>query len=69
VLNTENVMGVYRATGNPDDDGYLSAAEYQAQINATTNPESFRQLYALSMNSPYNYSLPRRIRLGVMFNF
>ena len=69
VLNTENTLGVYRATGNPGDDGYLSSAEFQAQIEATTSPEAFRQLYALSMNSPYSYSLPRRIRLGVMFSF
>lgn len=68
-LNTQNVMGVYRYTGNPDDDGYLQAAEYQAQINASVDPNSFRDLYSVAVNNPYNYSLPRRIRLGVMFNF
>lgn len=69
VLNAQNIMNVYRATGNPDDDGYLSAAEYQAGINSQIDPISFREQYALRVNSPYNYSLPRRIRLGVMINF
>lgn len=69
VLNTKNIMGVYRYTGNPDDDGYLQAPEYQAQIAANVDPTSFRDLYSVSINNPYNYSLPRRIRLGVIFNF
>ena len=69
VLNSQNVLNVYNATGNPDDDGFLSAAEFQQQIQSQNDPQSFRQLYSIRMNSPYNYSLPRRIRLGVSFNF
>jgi hypothetical protein len=68
VLNAMNIMSVYRATGNPDDDGYLAAAEYQAGINAQLDPIAFREHYALKVNSPYNYSLPRRIRIGVAFS-
>ncbi len=69
VLNSMNIVSVYRATGNPDDDGYLAAAEYQAGIEAQLDPVAFREQYALKVNSPYNYSLPRRIRLGIAFNF
>jgi hypothetical protein len=69
VLNSKNVLSVYRATGNPDDDGYLAAAEYQTQINQQIDSESYRDLYMLRVNSPYNYSSPRRIRLGIAFNF
>lgn len=69
VLNTKNILNVYRATGNPDDDGYLSANQFQAQIKAQTNEQAYRDQYAISVNSPYNYSLPRRIRLGLSFNF
>jgi len=69
VLNTQNVMNVYRYTGNPDDDGYLTAAEHQAAINSYNDTQSFRDLYSTSINNPYNYSLPRRIRLGVVFSF
>lgn len=69
LLNTQNVLGVYRKTGNPDDDGYLAAAEHQASIQSQTDEQSFRDLYAVAVNSPFNYSLPRRIRLGLVMNF
>lgn len=69
VLNVKNVMGVYRFTGNPDDDGYLAAAEFQNQIESQNDPQAFRDLYILRVNNPFNYSLPRRIRLGVIVNF
>jgi outer membrane receptor protein involved in Fe transport len=69
LLDTKNIMGVYPATGNPDDDGYLSAPEWQRQISNQTDPEAFRELYEVYVNSPGNYSSPRQIRLGVLFNF
>ncbi|MGM0646913.1 MAG: carboxypeptidase regulatory-like domain-containing protein [Bacteroidota bacterium] len=69
VLNSQNILNVYNATGNPDDDGFLSAAEFQQQIQTQNDPQSFRDLYSIRINNPYNYSLPRRIRLGIAFNF
>lgn len=69
IFDAKNIMNVYSATGNPDDDGYLAAAEYQNQINNQLDPQSFRDLYSILVNSPYNYSSPRQIRLGLIFNF
>jgi hypothetical protein len=69
VLDTKNVLGVYPATGVPDDDGYLAAAEYQREINEQLDPEAYRTLYALALNVPGNFSSPRQIRVGVMLNF
>jgi len=69
VLDTRNVMEVYRYTGNPDDDGYLNAAEHQASINSYEDPRAFTDMYSTKINNPYNYSLPRRVRLGIIFNF
>ncbi|MBQ8760909.1 MAG: carboxypeptidase-like regulatory domain-containing protein [Bacteroidales bacterium] len=69
LLNSKNIMGVYAATGNPDDDGYLSAPEYQREIQIQRDPIAFRDLYSLYVNSHYNYSQPRQIRFGVIFNF
>ncbi|RLD44620.1 MAG: hypothetical protein DRI86_07075 [Bacteroidetes bacterium] len=69
VLDTRNVMNVYRYTGNPDDDGYLNAAEHQASINSYEDPQAFIDMYSTKINNPYNYSFPRRIRLGLIFNF
>jgi outer membrane receptor protein involved in Fe transport len=69
ILNSRNIMSVYSATGNPDDDGYLAAAEYQAQINSQLDTQSYIDFYRIRVNSPYNYSSPRMIRLGVGLNF
>ncbi|MCB2221376.1 MAG: carboxypeptidase-like regulatory domain-containing protein [Bacteroidetes bacterium] len=69
VLDTKNVLGVYPATGVPDDDGYLAAAEWQREINEQLDPISYRMYYALRLDNPGNYSSPRQIRIGVLFNF
>jgi hypothetical protein len=69
VLNTKNVINVYRATGNPDDDGYLESAIAQQDINSKTNPSAFQDLYRVNINNPSNYSRPRVIRLGILLDF
>ncbi len=69
VLNAQNILSVYRATGNPDDDGYLASPQAQPDIAIRTDSQSFIDLYEVRVNSPGNYSLPRRLRLGVALNF
>jgi hypothetical protein len=69
VLNTRNITGVWRGTGAPDDDGYLAAPEYQDAINGQVSSESYRDLYAVKVNTPANFGAPRTIRLGLRFDF
>ena len=69
LLNTQNVMAVYRATGNPNDDGYLTDATAQNDIETKFDPQSFRDLYTIAVNNPNNYSMPRIMRLGVSLSF
>ncbi len=69
LLNQKNIMNVYSFTGNPDDDGYLTAPESQKQISEALSEQAYRDLYAIAVNNPGNYSSPRTIRLGVIFNF
>ncbi|MFK5855684.1 MAG: hypothetical protein QM503_06100, partial [Bacteroidota bacterium] len=69
LLDTKNIVNVYPYTGNADDDGYLSAPEWQRQINNQLDPLAFRDLYGNFVDNPGNYSTPRQIRLGLMFNF
>lgn len=69
LLNTQNVTAVYPATGSPTDDGYLAAPEFQNQINEQVNAASYRDLYSIYMDRPFNFSSPRQTRLGLMFNF
>lgn len=69
VLNSKNIIDVYNATGNPDDDGYLSAPEWQREIANQTNADSYSELYRLYVDNMYHYSSPRQIRIGMIFNF
>jgi len=64
-----NILNVYPATGSPDDDGYLTAPEWQENINTQLDPQAYRDLYSLREVTPFNYSYPRQIRLGIIFNF
>jgi len=69
LLNSQNITNVYAATGNADDDGYLSAPEWANEINAQIDPQAYIQMYELFVNSGGNYSMPRHIRVGMSFNF
>ena len=69
LLDAKNIISVYRATGNPDDDGYLSSSAAQNSIDAQNSPDAFRYLYSLAVNNPNNYSLPRMVRAGLSFQF
>jgi hypothetical protein len=69
VLTTQNVPGVYRATGNPDDDGFIASPEGQQLANQQANPQAFVDQYGIRIQNPDNYSLPRRTRIGVRFDF
>lgn len=70
LFNFKNVIGVYRYTGNADDDGFLTNEQTQTYISSIIPDEqAFRTLYSMGVNNPYNFSQPRRIRLGVSFNF
>jgi outer membrane receptor protein involved in Fe transport len=69
VLNSKNITSVYPYTGNADDDGYLSAPEWQSDIAQQLEEQSYRMLYESFVNNPFNYTTPRTIRLGLIFNF
>lgn len=69
LLNTLNINSVYKYTGSASDDGYINSALGQDQANNSPSPASFKELYALRINNPNNFSLPRVIRLGVQFDF
>ncbi|MDX1652667.1 MAG: carboxypeptidase regulatory-like domain-containing protein [Brumimicrobium sp.] len=69
LLNQFNVINVYRATGVPDDDGFLAAAQWQNTIQNQLDEQSYRDLYTMYMINPFNVSVPRTIRLGVKFDF
>lgn len=69
LFNFKNVIYVYDYTGNADDDGYLTASEYQQQINSQVDVASYCDYYRMRVADPYNYTMPTRVRLGVNFSF
>lgn len=69
LLNARNINNVYRATGNPDDDGYLNSALGIQVTEEQNSPNSYREYYTMKLWNPQNWELPRRIRLGVRVNF
>jgi hypothetical protein len=69
LFDRQNIQNVYAYTGNADDDGYLTSAQFQDQIRQQVNEASYRDHYQFRLQNMYNYELPRRIRLGVMLNF
>ncbi len=68
-FSAQNVLGVYRATGNWNDDGYLQAAEFQNSIQNQLDEQSFRDYYLMKIQNAFNISSPRTMRLGVKFDF
>lgn len=73
LLDTRNVRSVFSYTGDPDDDGYLVSSFGQDEVSQIRqqgrNAESFLAAYGWRLNSFSNYTLPRRMYLGVRFDF
>jgi outer membrane receptor protein involved in Fe transport len=69
LFDVQNILGVYSFTGSPTDDGYLASSLGQSKAPGQTNPQSYRDLYNVYISNPNNFSIPRRIRLGISINF
>lgn len=69
LFDNQNIMAVYAYTGNPLDDGFLASAEGVEYVSAQVDPEAFTDLYTIKMANPDNYSIPRRIRIGLGIDF
>lgn len=81
LLDTQNVLAVYRATGLPDQDGYLLTPGGSAFVQNQPDPAGAAFNYRAFTGGPVNigayhtsaaplmYSLPRRVRLGVQVSF
>lgn len=73
LFNTKNVIGVYRYSNDPDDDGFLSSTfgqdRIQSVIDSGRNVDNFLDAYSWRMLAPGNYTLPRRIYVGAILDF
>jgi hypothetical protein len=69
VLDTRNIVGLYRYTGDPNDDGFLSSSYGLTAVESATLSQAFYDQYSIKVNSPFNYVSPRIIRLGATLSF
>jgi outer membrane receptor protein involved in Fe transport len=66
VLDSDNTVSVWNATGQPNTDGYL---ETPGGIQDFPLGSVDRIYYQDRVDSPYNYGIPRQTRLGLRMNF
>ncbi len=73
LLNRKNVVKVYPVTGSPTDDGFLAGGDGQnvldGYIAEGRNVQGYLDSYSYVLLDPDNYSQPRRIFLGAVFEF
>jgi outer membrane receptor protein involved in Fe transport len=73
VLNRQNIISVYSNSGSPTDDGYLASLEGQSVVRGVTeqgrDARTFLSSYSWAMLNPDNFTLPRRMYVGGVFEF
>ncbi|MCB0664648.1 MAG: carboxypeptidase regulatory-like domain-containing protein [Saprospiraceae bacterium] len=80
LLNAKNVRNVYSVTGSPYDSGFLLSSDGEStlfNINSTgeqvveegRDAQAYQDAYNWLLASPANFYLPRRIFLGIRFDF
>ncbi len=73
LLDSKNVIGVFPVTGSAEDDGYLLSSFGQDFISnleaAESDVENFLSSYQARLLDPGNYTIPRRMFLGAIFDF
>jgi len=73
VLDRQNIISVYTATGSAEDDGYLVTTQGVDAIREITstgsNLQAYLDAYQWRRVNPNFYSLPRRMYVGAALNF
>jgi outer membrane receptor protein involved in Fe transport len=73
LLDRRNIINVYPATGSATDDGFLRSTFGQNQLTSIQNSlrevDAYLASYQWALLNPNNYSLPRRIFMGAIFDF
>ncbi len=73
LLDRRNVIGVYSASGSATDDGFLLSTngldKLQTIENSRREVNAYLASYQWALLNPNNFSLPRRIFVGAIFDF
>lgn len=66
LLDADNIIGVWRSTGDPYTTGFLNTQE--GINNSINNGEGYVKDYQALERDPANFGAPRQIRLGLKLN-
>jgi outer membrane receptor for ferrienterochelin and colicin len=71
LLNRLNVVGVYAATGDPKNDGYLASSQGLSELTGVqpAQKQAYLNSYSWILNNPNNYAQPRRLYIGASLGF
>lgn len=73
LLNRKNVISAYPVTGSPTDDGFIAGADGQSVLEGYRtggrDVQSYLDSYSYVLLDPNNFSQPRRIFVGAVFEF
>ncbi|MBK8348897.1 MAG: carboxypeptidase regulatory-like domain-containing protein [Saprospiraceae bacterium] len=73
VFNTKNIIDVYKFSGDADNDGYLQSSFGLDRIRGVAQTgrdvDAFLDAYSWRLLAPGNYTLPRRMYVGVILDF
>ncbi|MBK6564847.1 MAG: carboxypeptidase regulatory-like domain-containing protein [Saprospiraceae bacterium] len=73
LLDTRNIIGVYGFSADPDNDGFLTSTFGQDRIEGVLrtgrNVANFEDAYNWRVVNAGNYTLPRRMYVGVILDF
>ncbi len=69
LLDAKNIINVYDFTGSPLDDGYVTSPEGVETLDSQVSRQAYLDQYLIKVQNPNNYSIPRRIRVGLSVGF
>jgi outer membrane receptor protein involved in Fe transport len=80
LLDAKNIRNVYSVSGSPYDSGFLLSSDGQSTLENVSstgeivldegrNEQAYQDAYGWLVASPNNFYLPRRIFLGLRFDF
>jgi outer membrane receptor protein involved in Fe transport len=73
VFNTKNIVDLYKYSSDPDNDGFLQSSFGQDRIRGVVDTgrdlDAFLDAYSWRLFAPGNYTLPRRMYVGVILDF
>jgi len=73
VFNTKNIVNLYKYSNDPENDGFLQSSFGQDRIRGVVdtnrNLDAFLDAYSWRLLAPGNYTLPRRMYVGVILDF